>query len=225
MLVWIGRVAQVRGDGLEVAHHDDEVVDVHRLAEDHGPLGAHEVQGADHQVLRDDAGVKEHHDDEEAHEDLLPHQVGPGEHIGGHDGQDDVDDRAHQGDEDGVEDGGHQVLVAEDDLVVDQGEAPGQDLQAAHGAGLAGVRQGTGQNVQQGHQHGQRDQQQNRHEDPLQNPQTLFLFAHHHHTPSPVSFLDVTWVRYTRTTPTRPLMRETVVAMEYWAFSIPRRLT
>ena len=174
-----GSFAQGLGNGLKVAHHDDQVVDVAGLAQDDRPLGAHEAQLPDDHILRHDTGIKQHHDDEEGHKDLLAHQIGPGQNVGGQHGQQHIDDGTHGGDENGVEDGRHHVLVAEDHLIVDQGEALGEDLQAGHGAGLGRIRQGPGQDVQQGLHHGQGQQEQEDHQEPLHEAEAFFTDSIH----------------------------------------------
>ena len=174
-----GGLIQRGGHRLEVAHHDDEIVHVHGLAQDDGPLGARELQGLHHHVFRHNARIEEHHDDEEDHEYPLANQLGPGQGVGRQDGQQNVQHRTHQGDEERIENGGQHILIAEQHLVVDEGQALGKDIQAVHAAGSEGIRQRPCQNVQQRHHHGQGQQKQDRHQDELEQTQPFCFLGIH----------------------------------------------
>ena len=154
-----GAFADLLRHGLEIAHHDDEIVHADGSHQDDRPLAAHQPQVLDGQVLGDGSGIKEHHDDEKDHDAALEQELGPGERVGGHGGEKNVDRGADKGDLYRVPQRGDDGGVGENHLVVDQGKAVRDDAKAAHVRALHRIGKGVGDDVEQRNEHGDRQTQ------------------------------------------------------------------
>ena len=146
----------IHGNSLEIAHHDDEVIHVDRRDQNDRPLAADQSQLLYQQIFGHQSRVEEHHHNQEGHDDLFKHQTRLNQHIGGAGGQQDVDGRAHHGDEDGIPQGGQNHFVGKNDVVIHGAESRRNHAKAAHGRRQRRVGEGLGQNIEHGDQHCQR---------------------------------------------------------------------
>lgn len=209
----------------EEAHQEDQIVDGHAIIEDHGPDVIQQAQPFHHKILLDDTRLENHHHDEEGHEQLLARQIGPGEGVSGHGGDHYVEGYADDGDEQAVEQGPPNGGVREDDLIVDEGEAGGDDTPAGHARHLSGVGKGLGHQVEHGDQNDDQDKDHHRvdYDSGGKRKPPFFSVCHELPGPLPVNFLAVKWVTKIRARLMMLLNREAAVAKEYWVPSRPMR--
>ncbi len=224
--VHLGRFDQRGGNLLEVPHHDDEVVDVHRLVEDHRPEAPHQADLLDHHVFGDEPRLENHHHDDEDLEEALEGQLGSGEGERRHRGDGEVEQRAHDGDEDRVQDAPDEERIRRQDAVVHQGEALGHDGEAPHLRHPRRIGKREREEVQEGHEddHADGDQEDRDRDSPGELAGWGSYFAHHQ-SPFPVTLIDPLWAPTMSTRPIAPLKRLAAVEMEYCMFWRPMRYT
>ena len=92
----------LRNAVLEVGAGNDHVVNRNGPRQNQRPHGVQQVQAADIQIGRDQGSGKDHGKDEQSGDHVASHEPADRQGIGGHNRHDNVDDRSHNGIDDGV---------------------------------------------------------------------------------------------------------------------------
>src|SRR5699024_3614475 len=112
---------------------------------------------------------------------------GPRHSVSSHGGEDNVQRHTHHGNKHAVQQGAPDGRVGEDDLIVDQGEAGGDNLPAGHAGHQGGVGQAFGHQVEHGDQDDHQDKEYDRVDQHGGGKRKFPLFLVRHSLPRPLS--------------------------------------